>query len=126
MSPHPFTIYEWEYVSVIENTANRKRLSRAWSMVIDMKRAKELVAFLNFMEDRDIYLNETRGRSAFALRDEEGRLVIHLGEDLSVGLIFHEYAHCILFNKNIGHSHGPLFTTTLDMLLHKYEWEWML
>lgn len=119
-----FTIYEWEYVSVIENTCNLQRLKEAWERKIDKAKASILLERLVASEGIHILICWNDNRSAFVIRNEHGTLKMHLGKDLSAGLIYHEYAHVILMERESQDNHGPLFTRTLDMLLHKYEEDW--
>lgn len=116
-------IYEYEYPEVIENTINLERLKRAWGRSIDGAKAVELVSILNKEEGMNVKLNAHDGRSAFAMVEVNGQPSINIGKDLSIGLILHEYAHCLCFRASYN-GHGWLFTMTLDMLLSKYE-EWL-
>jgi hypothetical protein len=118
-----FNLYEYEYPEVIDNSKNPARLKAAWSKKINRDEAERLIKLLVRNEKINVSVNWHDNRSAFALQGYNGPAVIHFGEDLSVGLIFHEYVHVMLF-KIRETGHGPLFTILLDDLLNKYEVDW--
>lgn len=128
-----FNLYDYEYKEVIDNTKNKERLSRAWAKVIDKSEADRLLKLLVAGEDIPVTVIWHTGMTAFANQKEhytrrhgpvKREWSITLGEGrLSAGLIFHEFAHLLMFRES-NKGHGLYFTYTLDMLLQKYEGDW--
>lgn len=121
----PFNLKNYEYEQVIVNSSNVDRLTRAWEKKIDCYCAMTLIEGLIAGEGINVEVIFHDSIVAYAYRSINNRSYIKLGTDLSAGLIYHEYAHVILFEREENSNHGPLFTATLDMLLHKYEEDWL-